>query len=92
MILSFVHKGLQKFWETGSASGIQAHHAKKLRLILQRLDAAEVVGDMNFHGAKLHPLKGNKAGLWSVSVNGNWRITFGFENGDAHIVDYIDYH
>lgn len=92
MIQSFVHKGLRKFWETGSTAGIQQAHSTKLRLILQRLDAAETAQDMNFHGSRLHPLKGNMKGLWSVTVNGNWRITFRFENGDAYVVDYIDYH
>jgi proteic killer suppression protein len=92
MIISFQHKGLRKFWETGTKAGIQAQHATKLRLILQRLDAAEEIDDMNFHGSRLHPLKGTLAGLWSVTVNGNWRITFRFENGDASIVDYTDYH
>jgi len=92
MIKTFEHKGLRKFWETGSTAGIQNVQAKKLRLILQRLDASGDVQDMNFHGSRLHQLKGNKKGVWSVTVNGNWRITFKFENGDAYIVDYLDYH
>lgn len=92
MIKSFEHKGLRKFWETGSLAGIKAQHATKLRLILQRLDAAGCVQDVDFHGARLHALKGNMKGLWSVTVNGNWRITFQFEEGDASIVDYTDYH
>jgi toxin HigB-1 len=92
VIQSFEHKGLKKFWETSSTAGIQSAHATKLRLILQRLDAASVVSDMDFPGARLHPLKGNKKGLWSVTVNGNWRITFQFAEGDAYVVDYLDYH
>lgn len=92
MIKSFEHKGVRKFWETGSTAGIQAAHAARLRLILNRLDAASTVEDVNFHGARLHPLKGSKKGLWSVTVNGNWRITFRFEAGDAYIVNYVDYH
>lgn len=92
MIKSFEHKGLRKFWETGSKAGIKAAHAKKLRLILQRIDAAGQVSDIDFHGARLHPLKGDKKGLWSVTVNGNWRITFEFTDGDAYILNYIDYH
>lgn len=92
MIRSFEHKGLRRFWETGSRAGIQQAHAAKLRLILQRLDAAKEVQDANFPGARLHPLKGEMKGLWSLTVNGNWRITFGFENGDAYVVDYVDYH
>lgn len=92
MIKSFEHKGLRGFWETGSTAGIQKSHASKLRLILQRLDGAKEVPDVDFHGARLHPLKGNMKGLWSVTVNGNWRITFSFENGDAYVVNYLDYH
>ena len=92
MIISFRHKGLRAFWETGSKAGIQHSHAARLRLILQRLDAAKQVQDTDFHGARLHPLKGDMKGLWSPTVSGNWRITFGFENGDAHMVDYVDYH
>ena len=92
MIRSFEHKELCRLWETGSISGIQKSHAVKLRLILQRLNSAREVEDVNFHGARLHPLKGAMKGLWSVTVNGNWRITFGFEDGDAYVVDYLDYH
>ena len=92
MIKSFEHKGLRKFWETGSTASIQAIHANKLRLILQRLDSASEVQDVDFHGARLHQLKGNKKGLWSITVNGNWRITFQFENGDVYVVNYVDYH
>lgn len=92
MIKSFEHKGLRKFWEAGSTAGIQNVQATKLRLILQRLDAAKEVSDVDFHGSRLHPLKGNMKGLWSVAVNGNWRITFSFESGDAYVVDYVDYH
>lgn len=92
MIRSFAHKGLQRFFETGSTKGIQAQHAKKLRLILEVLHRAKVINDVGFPGARLHPLTGDKKGLWSITVNGNWRITFRFEEGDAHIVDYVDYH
>lgn len=92
MIKSFVHKGLAKFFETGSTAGIQEKHAAKLRLILMQLDSATVLEDVNFHGANLHPLKGNMRSLWAVKVSGNWRITFRFENGDVYVVDYVDYH
>lgn len=92
MIKSFKHKGLKRFWEVGSSAGIQAVHATKLRLILQRLDAATDVLDMAYHGSRLHELKGDLKGVWSVTVNGNWRIIFRFESGDAYVVDYVDYH
>lgn len=92
MIRSFAHKGLERFFRTGSIGGIQAKHAQKLRLILQLLQRAKTVEDLNFPGSHLHPLKGDKKGLWAVRVSGNWRITFRFDEGDAEIVDYQDYH
>lgn len=92
MIIGFAHKGLERFYRTGSTAGIQAKHARKLRVILDHLNRASVVSDMDFPGARLHPLKGNKKGLWAVSVSGNWRVTFTFDDGDADIIDYVDYH
>ena len=92
MIQSFAHKGLESFYETGSKKGIQPNHAFKLARILDRLDASTNPQDMNLPGYRLHSLKGDKRDLWSVIVNGNWRITFYFEGQDAYLVDYIDYH
>ncbi len=92
MIKSFEHKGLQAFFETGSKAGIQPHHAPKLARLLARLHAAKVPEDMNVPGWRLHPLVGSLAGHYSVFVNGNWRLTFRFDDGDAVLVDYQDYH
>ena len=92
MILGFRHKGLAKFFETGSKSGIQAQHAARLRLILGRLGAATSPNDMALPALDLRPLKGNQRGRWAVSVSGNWRITFGFVGKDGDAVDYEDYH
>lgn len=92
MIRSFAHKGLEIFFRTGSTRGIQNSHARRLELTLDLLDAATRPEDMNFPGSRLHKLKGDMDGIWSVSISGNWRVTFRFENGDAHIVDYLDYH
>lgn len=92
MIKSFCHKGLRQFFETGSKTGIQAEHADKLRRQLQRLDRACHPEDMNVPGWRLHALKGESAGHWSVGVNGNWRMTFAFDGQDAVLVDYLDYH
>lgn len=92
MIKTFAHKGLERFFRTKSTAGIQAKHADKLRLILYKLNTAAVVGDVDFPGAHLHPLKGDMKGLWSVRVNGNWRATFEMEDGDVYVVDYTDYH
>lgn len=92
MIKSFKHKGLRKFFETGSTVGINSTHRQKLRIRLAALDTASIVEDMNLPGFRLHALKGNKQDLWAIDVNKNWRITFEFIDGDAYIVNYEDYH
>lgn len=92
MIRSFKHKGLASFFKSGSTAGIQAAHAKRLRLILGRLNAATGAKDMDLPGLRLHELSGSRSGIWSVTVSGNWRVTFRFENGDAEIVNYEDYY
>ena len=92
MIKTFLHKGLEEFFKTGTKAGIQPAHAKKLTVQLGMLDTAKSVADMGLPGWKLHPLTGSLKGHWSVTVNGNWRMTFMFENGDAILVDYQDYH
>ena len=92
MIRSFKHKGLARFFQTGSTTGIQADHAKRLRLILARLHAATNPQDMDLPGLRLHKLSAKRAGTWSVSVSGNWRVTFLFEGEDAEAVNYEDYH
>ncbi len=92
MIKSFKHKGLQLFFESGNLKGIQAHHAKKLRMRLIALDTAFVIEDLRLPGFDLHELEGNKKGIWSIKVNGNYRLTFNFENGDVYILNYEDYH
>jgi len=92
MIKSFRHKGLEKFYNTGSRAGIQPHHAKRLRMQLAALDTAGSIDDMDIPGFRLHPLKGSDRGRWSIWINGNWRITFEFRDGDPYILDYEDYH
>ena len=92
MIKSFKHKGLRKFFETGSVSGIQPGHKQKLRIRLIALDTATCIEDMNTPGWRLHSLKGDRQGLWAIDVNRNWRIVFRFKDGNAYIVDYEDYH
>lgn len=92
MIQSFRHKGLRLFFESDVSSKLQAHHVEKIRRILYRLDESESIEDMNIVGWALHPLLGKEKGFWSVKVNGNWRIMFRFEDGNAYDVDYLDYH
>ncbi|CDU13600.1 type II toxin-antitoxin system RelE/ParE family toxin [Vibrio coralliirubri] len=96
MIKTFKHKGLKKFFETGSKAGIQAkhehEHERKLRMQLAAIDTATIIDDVDLPGFKLHPLKGDRDGIWSITVNGNWRITFEFIDGNAYILNYEDYH
>ena len=92
MIRSFRHKGLRHFYETGSTSGIQQKHAKRLQAILTALEVTIVIDDMRDPSFKLHPLKGEQRGRWSVWVNGNWRVTFEFHDKNVHVLDYEDYH
>jgi proteic killer suppression protein len=92
MILSFRHKGIERFFYTGSKAGIQPKHAAKLGDQLTLLNIARAPDEMNVPGWQWHELKGDLAGHWSVSVNGNWRLTFTFQGEDAILVDYQDYH
>jgi len=92
MINSFKHKGLEVFFFSGTKKGIIPEHSSKLARILDRLDASTLVRDMDLPGFKLHRLTGKEKSIWSVWVNGNWRVTFFFKDGDAFIVDYRDYH
>jgi proteic killer suppression protein len=92
MIQSFRHAGLEKFFLTGSKAGIQPAHEIKLRRQLSLLNTAKNANRMNVPGWDLHPLKGKLTDHWSIKVNGNWRMTFKFENENAILVDYQDYH
>ena len=92
MIKSFKHKGLETFFYTGKKKGIRPEHAIRLERILDRLNAADEVKDMNYPGSDLHKLAGNKKGQYAVKVSGNWRIFFEFVEGNVYIVDYDDYH
>src|SRR5690606_17677469 len=86
------HKGLRRYYETGSTRGIQANHAKRLRMQLAALDTAVEMADLDIPGYGLHPLKGNRKGIWAITVSGNWRLTFEFSDGNAYLLDYEDYH
>jgi toxin HigB-1 len=92
MIKSFCHRGLERFFRTGSKAGIQPKHAERLRLQLGQLDAAIVPADMDRPGWRFHPLKGDLKGHFAVWVDENWRLTFTFVGEHAELVDYQDYH
>ena len=92
MITSIRHKGLKQFFESGIKKGIQAGHEHRLRLMLVALDTSTIIDDMDIPGYRLHPLKGKLKGRWSVSVSGNWRLTFEFIDGNVQLLNYEDYH
>ena len=92
MISSIKHKGLREFYESGSTRRIQSKHAARLRLMLSALDTSQSIDDMDLPGYRLHSLKGKMKDRWSVSVSGNWRLTFEFRDGNVYLLDYEDYH
>jgi len=92
VIKSFKHKGLAKSYETGSTRSIQTNHATKLRLQLAELDTAYTIEDLDIPGYRLHTPKGTRKGIWSITVNANWRLTFEFTEGNVYILNYEDYH
>jgi proteic killer suppression protein len=91
MIRNIRHKGLDALYQKDETKGVRQDHVKRLRQILALLDSAITLEDMDAPGLRLHGLKGNRKGLYAVTVSGNWRVIFRFEGGDALDVDYIDY-
>lgn len=92
MVIRFRHKGLQLLYEKGDRRRVTSEYVAKLERILARLDEALEPSDMNLPGFRLHPLKGDRAGYWSVNVSGNWRIVFRFEGVHVSDVNLVDYH
>lgn len=92
MIMSFRHKGLRNLFFYNDASGVNPKHVKRLISRLSVLSMAVTVADLNQPGYRLHELRGEREGVWAITVSGNWRLTFEFFNGDAHVLDYEDYH
>jgi proteic killer suppression protein len=92
MIKNFKHKGLRQLYEDDSRKGVNPEHVRKLRQILAVLEVAYTVDALRLPAFDLHSLKGDRKGIWSVRVQGNWRMTFRFENGEASDIDYEDYH
>jgi proteic killer suppression protein len=92
MIRSIRHKGLKRLQQDDDPSGVNPEHVSKLRNILARLTAANMVTDMDLPGFRLHSLKGELKGFYAVTVRANWRVIFRFDDGHAEDVDYVDYH
>jgi proteic killer suppression protein len=92
LIKRFAHRGLERFFRAGSKSEIQPAHTDRLRLILGVLNAAAHPRDLALPALRLHQLKGQRDVFWAVSVGGNWRVIFRFEDRDVFDVDYLDYH
>ena len=92
MIRSFRHRGLRRLYERDDPSRISADQLDRITLALADLDIASQPGDLDLPGYRLHPLRGDRQGSWTISISGNWRITFRFQAGDAYDVDLVDYH
>lgn len=92
MIESIRHKGLRRLYEDDDRSKLPAESVERLREILAALDSARTLEALDRPSYRLHMLKDDLKGYWSVTVRANWRIVFRFENGTAYDVDYLDYH
>ena len=92
VIQTFRHKGLKRLFVEDEVKGVRADQVEKLRNILAVLNRARIPGDMDLPGFRLHPLRGDLKGFWSVTVRANWRVIFRFEGGHAFDVDFTDYH
>jgi toxin HigB-1 len=92
VIYSFRHKGLKVLFEKGNRGKVPQQSAERITRLLDALDAAKVVQDMNLPGFDLHELKGDRKGTWAIRVTGNLRITFVIENGEVRGVNLEDYH
>lgn len=92
MIRSFKHRGLKRLYEDGESRGIRPDLVDTVEEILTVLDSAKSPWDLHLSGYRLHPLKGDLKGFWSVTVRSNWRIMFGFDGTGAFDVELIDYH
>ena len=92
MIKNFRHKGLKLLYEKNDRRKIQAGHADRIRNVLFMLEQMEDMDDLAYPGLRLHPLKGDLAGFWSVAVSANWRVIFRFDGKDVSEVDLTDYH
>ncbi|HBC1013219.1 TPA: type II toxin-antitoxin system RelE/ParE family toxin [Escherichia coli] len=92
MIKSFKHKGLKKFYTKGDVSGLEQSLVPRLKNRLSMLDAAKTIQFLDVPGYRLHELKGDRTSTWAITVSGNWRLTFIFENGDVYVLNLEDYH
>lgn len=92
MIVSFKHRGLKRFYVSGTSSGINPNHAERIQLILADLNAATSIEQLRQPVYRLHPLKGQLAGFYSIHVYANWRIIFRLKEGKVSEVDLLDYH
>jgi proteic killer suppression protein len=92
MIRRFRHRGLERFFRSGDLTGISTQQANRLRRLLTSLNTSTGPSGMNLPGYRLHRLRGEREGQWAVSVSGNWRLVFEFEDEEATNVDLVDYH
>lgn len=92
MIKSFRHRGLKRLYEQGEARRLRADQRDRIADVLFHLDQAQIPSDLDLPGYRLHRLSGDRKGVWSVTVSGNWRITFRLQDGDVFEVDLVDYH
>ena len=92
-IIKFHHKGLKALYDADNPRGVPATAAAKIKRILAALEFADNLAQIaTMPGWKLHPLKGDRKGDYSISVTGNWRITFTLDGNSITNIDFEDYH
>jgi proteic killer suppression protein len=92
MIASFRHKGLKRLHENDDRKALSPELVDRIRVVLADLDGARRITDLGRPSFRLHALKGDRKGFWSITIRANWRIIFRFEDGKALDVDFLDYH
>jgi proteic killer suppression protein len=92
-LVSFRHKDIERFWRRDEARGVVRQHEAKFRAMLTALEEAENISELqSIPGGRLHPLKGDRKGFWSLTVTRNFRLTFKIEDREIKDIDLEDYH
>ena len=92
MIVGFRHRGLKRLYERGDKSQVRADMLEKIERVLAMLNRVSNPEELELPGYRLHPLKGDRAGQWAITVRSNWRIVFRFDGPDVTDIDLVDYH
>lgn len=92
-IKNFTHKGLKKLYHENDVSGVNSNHVQKILYALDAIASSHHPKDLSaIYSGKFSEKKGSGEGVYSITISGNWRITFEIESNGAVLIDYRDYH